>query len=387
MNTKQEDKYMKKVLLTMLASVFLFTGCTANKDVIIKVNNQPIVQTQFDKEYKKVASDGMLQQMGIQIPQDDNNFMYLMLKDKVVNELIVRTLIKQEMDKRHIKVTKADVDNELKAMIDKIGSKEQFNAILKRNGVTNEQFMSDLKEEVKVKKLVNMVENVKISDHEAEVFYKKNQKKFVYPDKVRASHILIMANPQEIEHQIKSKPENKNLSETILKEKINSEMQARYNKAKSIEAAIKNLPDEFEKTAREKSDDVASAKNGGDLGFFAKSDMVEPFATQAFTQQPNTISPVIQTQFGFHIIKVTDRMAAGQEPFVKVKEQIKLYLQTQKQMEILEKLINQLKASANIEYVNESYNPEKIQERLKEMAKQKQQAAEGVSPEKFSNKN
>ncbi len=375
---------MKRVFVTMLASMFLFTGCVAKKDVIIKVNNEPITQSQFDTAYKKVASDGMLKQLNIQVPQDDNNFMYLMLKDKVVNELVVKKLVDQEIEKRHIKVSNSDLNNELKVMIDKVGSKEQFNAILKRNGVSNEQFKKDLKEEVKVKKLVNMIENVKISDHEAEVFYKKNTKKFTYPDRVRASHILIMANPMEIAQQIKSKPENKNLSDTVLKEKVAAEMQARYTKALEIEKSIKNMPDEFEKVARAKSDDTTSAKNGGDIGFFAKSDMVEPFATQAFKQQPNTISPVIQTQFGFHIIKVTDRMAAGQEPFIKVKEQIKLYLQTQKQMVILEKLINQLKASAKIEYVNESYNPVKIQERLKDMAKQKQQAAEAVNPEKFS---
>ncbi len=375
---------MKKVLLTMLASVFLLTGCNTHKDVIIKVNNKPITQSQFDTEYKKVATNDMLARMGIDIPQDDNNFMYLMIKDKVVNELIVRSLVDQEIAKRHIKVSNADLNNELKTMIDKVGSKEQFNAILKRNGVSNEQFKKELKEEVKVKKLVNMIENVKISDKDAEIFYKKNTKKFMYPDRVRASHILILANPMEIANKIKSQPENKDLSDTILKEKVMAEMQARYAKALSIQAALKNLPDNFEKTAREESEDVATAKKGGDLGFFAKADMVEPFATQAFSQQPNTISPVIQTQYGYHIIKVTDRMAAGQEPFVKVKDQIKLYLQTQRQMVILEQLINQMKASAKIEYVNESYNPVKIQEKLKEMAKQRQQAAEAVNPEKFS---
>ena len=355
---------MKRVLLTALASMLLLTGCVTSKDTIIKVNNQPITQTEFNKEFKKVSSDGMLAQMNIQIPQDDNNFMYLMLKDKIVNELIVKSLINQAIKERHIKVTKADMDNEIKIMIDKVGSKEQFNEILKRNGVSNEQFMKDLKEEVKVKKLVNMIENVKVSDN-------------------GASHILIMANPMELERQIKSKPENKELSEEIVKQKVAAEMQARYQKAQQIETSLKNLPDNFEKVAREKSDDVASAKNGGDLGFFAKSDMVEPFSKQAFAQQPNTISPVIQTPYGFHIIKVTDRMAAGKEPFVKVKEQIKLYLQAQKQMDILEKLLTQLKSSAKIEYVNESYNPVNIQAKLKEMAKQKQQAAEAVNPEKF----
>lgn len=376
---------MKRVLLTALASMLLLTGCSlTQKDVIIKVNSDNITKTEFNKEFKNVSSQGMLAQMNIQIPQDDNNFMYLMLKDKIVNELIVKSLINQAIKERHIKVSKADIDNELKSMIDKVGSKEQFNEVLKRNGVSNEQFMKDLREEVKVKKLVNMIENVKISDKEAQIFYNKNQSKFVYPDKVRASHILIMANPTELERQIKSKSENKNLSEEILKQKVEAEMQARYQKAQDIQNDLKNLPDNFEKMAREKSDDVASAKNGGDLGFFAKSDMVEPFSKQAFAQQPNTISPVIQTPYGYHIIKVTDRMAAGKEPFVKVKEQIKLYLQAQKQMAILEKLIVQLKADANIEYVDKTYNPTYIQSKLKEIAKENQQAAENTTPEKFS---
>ena len=381
---KHEDKYMKKVLVTIMSSVLLFTGCTSNKNAIIKVNNQPITKAQFETEFKKVSSDSVLTRMGIDIPQDENNFMYLMLKDRVINDLIVKTLMEQELEKRHIKITKADLDNELKALIDKIGSKEQFQAILKRNGMTNEQFMTDLKNEVKARKLVNMVENVKISDREAELFYTKNQDKFVYPDKVRASHILILADPMAIEKQIRETSKNEIVSDTIVKEKVQAEMDARLQKAKNIEMAIKNLPDEFEKIAREKSEDVASAKNGGDIGFFAKEEMVEPFAKQAFSQQPNTISPVIQTQFGYHIIKVTDRVAAGKEPFVKVKEQIKLYLQTQRQMEILEKLIVQMKSQAKIEYLDKSYNPQLIQDKLKDLAKQRQQAAENMSPEKFS---
>ena len=160
-------------------------------------------------------------------------------------------------------------------------------------------------------------------------------------------------------------------------------MQARYQKAQDIQVSVKNLPDNFEKLAREKSEDVATAKKGGDLGFFAQVDMVEPFAKQAFSQQPNTISPVIQTPYGFHIIKVTDRIAAGKAPFAKVKEQIKVHLQAEKQMAVLEKLVVQLKSEAKIEYVDESYNPVNIQAKLKEMAKEKQQAAEAVSPEKF----
>src|SRR5574344_852280 len=377
---------MKRVLLMAMASILLATGCTVPGKAIIKVNNKSITQADYNKAYKNVANDSMLESMGIKIPQDDNNYMYLMIKDRVVNELIVKSLVDQEIEKRHIKVTNDDVNAELKMMIDKIGSKEKFEDVLKRNGISNKQFMSDLKDEVRMRKLVDVIEKVNVSDSEAQKFYKKNLKKFTYPDKVRASHILIMANPTSITQELKSKPENKGLSEADIKAKVNAEMSKRFQKAQSLQSQVKELPDNFESLARKESQDTATAKNGGDLGFFAKSDMVEQFANQAFTQRPNTISPVIQTQFGYHIIKVTDRMAAGQEPYAKVKEQIKLYLQTQKQMAIMEKLITTLKASAKIEYIDQSYNPKKIQEKLKVLSKQKQQAAENVNTANYSNK-
>jgi len=323
---------MKRVLLMSLTALFLFTGCTVPRKAIIKVNDQTITQSQFNKVYKTIANDETLASMGISIPKDDNNYMYLMLKDKVVNELIVKSLVDQEIKKHHIKVTNDDINSELKLMIDKVGSKEKFEAILKRNGISNKQFMSDLKDEVKMRKLVDMVQKVKVSDGEAQTFYKKNITKFTYPDKVRASHILIMANPVAITQQLQSKPENKGISNAELKSMVDVEMNKQYQKAQSLQAGLKNVPDNFEKLARTESQDTATAKNGGDLGFFAKNEMVEQFSKQAFSQRPNTISPVVQTQFGYHIIKVTDRMAAGQEPYAKVKDQIKLYLQTQKQM-------------------------------------------------------
>ena len=116
-------------------------------------------------------------------------------------------------------------------------------------------------------------------------------------------------------------------------------------------------------------------KNGGDIGFFAQKDMVKPFADVAFKQKPNTISEVVQTPYGFHIIKVTDRKAAGQEPFLKVKEQLKQYLAAQEQVKALEQYLNGLKARAVVQYVNDSYDPVKIEAKMKKIAAEKKAAA------------
>ncbi len=364
---------MKRVLLTLLASALIFSGCGFKKDVIIKVNNQAITKAQFDKAYQKASKNSQLAQMGIDIPEDENNLMYLMVKDRVINELIVKELVRQEMEKRNITVSNDETKKERQKMIDKIGSKEKFNDILNQNGISNSQFEEDLAQEIKMKKLVNIIHPVNVTDAQAKAFYNKNVNKFKYPDKVRASHILIAANPVEMKEHLKSK--NTSMTEEEINIKVQEEMLQRYQKAVSIEKQIKNTPEKFEAIARDESDDTVTAKNGGDIGFFAQKDMVKPFADVAFKQKPNTISEVVQTPYGFHIIKVTDRKAAGQEPFLKVKEQLKQYLAAQEQVKALEQYLNGLKARAVVQYVNDSYDPVKIEAKMKKIAAEKKAAA------------
>lgn len=375
----------KKLLATVAVSAMLLTGCTFGaKDAIIKVNGQNITQAQYNDAFDKEANNSMFAQMGVDVKKDKDGFVYLMLKDKVVNELIVKSLLDQEMAKRNIKVTKDDTEAELKTIIDKIGSKEKFNEILKQNKISPAQFKKDLYEEVKMKKLVAAISTVKVSDADAKAFYKENIAKFKYPDKVRASHILIAANPEEITEKLMSDPANKNLSKSEIQAKVDKELAKQLEKAKKILADVKKDPASFAAIAQSDSDDTQSAKQGGDLGFFGKQEMVEPFAKAAFNQKPNTISDVIQTPYGYHIILVTDRMKAGQEPFEKVKGEIKTYLENQGQVKVLENLITSLKKQAKIEYLNSEYNPVTIQDALKKQAKNNPTAKEAIHPESQS---
>lgn len=361
----------KQLLATVAVSALLLTGCTfgPQKDTIIKVNDQSITQAQYNEVFDKAAGNSMFAQMGMDIKKDKNGFLYLMIKDKVVNELIVKALIEQEIAKRNIKVTKSDIDQELKTIIDKVGSKEKFNEILKQNGISSAQFKKDLTEEVKMKKLVNTLSQVKVSDAEAKKFYNDNIAKFKFPDKVRASHILISADPKEITEKIKSDPANKKLSASEIQALVDKELAVKLEKAQKLLAEIKKDPSSFAKIAKENSDDTTSAKQGGDLGFFSAKEMVEPFSKAAFSMKPNTISDIVKSPYGYHIILVKDRMKAGQEPFEKVKGEIVSYLENQAQVKVLENLIESLKKQAKIVYVNPEYNPVGIQEALKRQAK------------------
>lgn len=367
---------MKKLFLTLIASAFLLSGCGLKPNVVIKVNNQNITKSQFDKAYEKAAKHSQLAQMGIDIPEDENNLMYLMIKDRVVNDLIVKELLNQELKKRNITVSKKEIEAEHKKMVDKLGSKDKFNEILKQNGIKYSDFEEDLKQELMMKKLVNIIHPVKISESDAKSFYNKNLDKFKTPDQVRASHILVMANPVEIKEGLTKK--NKTLTEAEINQQVQVEMAMRYKKAQEIANEIKSTPDRFEAKAREFSDDKASAEKGGDIGFFSKNDMVKEFSDAAFKLRPNTISEVIQTPYGFHIIKVTDRKAAGQQPYEKIKSQLIQYLTAQAQVKALEQFLTMLKSQAVIEYVDDSYNPVQIEAKMKKIAAEKRAASKDV---------
>ena len=373
----------KKLLVTLAVSAMLFAGCGLKSgEAIIKVNEQKITQGQFDAEFDKQAGSGIAKAFGIDVKDDKNSFLYMLIKERVINELIVRTLLDEEMAKRGITVSNKDVDDAVKEIIDKLGSKEQLDALLKQHGVSNAEFKKDLKEEVKMKKLSKELGAVTVSDAEAKKFYNDNISKFKHPDKVRAAHILISVNPQEIEEVIKSDPSNKNLDEAAVKAKIAEEVKAKEAKAAQLLAEAKKNPSQFAKLAKENSEDTATANKGGDLGFFSEKEMVPEFSKAAFSMKPNTISDKpVKTQFGYHIIMVTDRSAAGQDPFEKVKPSIKAYLENQKQIENIDKLTESLKKSAKIEYLDPSFDPANIQKGVQDAVKNSGEAAKKAKAE------
>ncbi len=373
----------KKLLATLAVSAVLFAGCGLKSgEAIIKVNDKKITQGQFDEMMDRQAGSGTLKALGVDIKNDKNNFLYLLIKDRVVNELIVKTLLNEEIEKRGIEVSNEDVENAVKDIVNKVGSKEQLDALLKQNGITPAQFKKDLKEEVKMKKLAKELGSSSVSDAEAKKFYNDNKAKFTTPDKVRASHILVSVNPEEITEIIKSDAKNKDLDEAGVKAKVNEEIKAKEAKINQLLAEAKKDPTQFAKLAKENSEDTTTAVKGGDLGFFEAKEMVPEFSKAAFAMKPNSISDKpVRTQYGYHIIMVTDRAAAGTTPYEKVQNDIKGYLENQKQVELIDNLTESLKKNAKIEYVNPEFDPAQVKKEVQESIKNSEETAKKVKKE------
>jgi len=363
---------MKKLKLfaTLIAvsATMMICGCT-NHNALVTVNGEAITKAQYEKAFDLVAGNSMFAQMGIDVKKDPNSFLHLMIKERVMNELIVKKLLDQEIAKRHIKVSKEDMDKQLKVIIDKVGSKEKFNELLKQNGVSTTQFKKDLADEVKIQKLVDTLAVVSVSDKDAKNFYDANSDKFKNPDRVRASHILVSANAEELKDKLTASDEGKNLTDEQVDAEVKNQMAELKVKANKLLAEVRKDVKSFAKVAKENSDDIQSGKQGGDLGFFGKEEMVEPFSKAAFALKPNTLSDVVETPYGYHIILVTDRQKAGLEPFDNVKDDIKEFLTNQEKVKVLQQFIDALKNKSKIEYVDKSFDPKNVQNTLKEQAK------------------
>ncbi len=367
----------KNLLITLAASAMLFSGCgMKSAETIIKVNDMNISQAQFDAELDKEAKVIQASPLKVNIKDANNVFMYNLVKSRIVNELIIKTLLDDEIAKRGIKVTNDDINDAIKDIVEKVGSKENLDKILKQNGVSASEFKKDLKEQVKMKKLAESLGSYEVTDADAKEFYNKNIEKFKFPDKVRASHILIAVNPEEITEIIKSDSKNANLTEAEVKAKVQEEIKAKEAKAKELFNQAKQDPSNFAKLAKDNSDDTVSAQKGGDLGFFAKQEMVPEFANASFGAKPETVVGPVKTQYGYHIIYVKDRMAAGQKPFEKEKNSIKEHIKNQKQLEKVDQLVESLKKNAKIEYVNKDYDPEEVQKAVQKAIMDSSEAAQ-----------
>jgi len=255
------------------------------------------------------------------------------LKKQVLEGLIVQHLLDEEVKKRKIVVTEQDVTSEMTRILAKEGLKEKdFEALLQAYGKSLDDYKARLHQGLSYQRLMDaeLANKLTISDADANQYYQQHTEQFKYPEQVRASHILIstkVVDPNSDPNQIKAAARTK--AEDLLKQ---------------IKAGA-----DFAELAKANSA-CPSKANGGDLGFFSRGKMAKPFEDVAFALKTGQISDVVETIYGYHIIKVTDRKEPGVVTFEHAKADIIRKLTIAKQQEFLQTFIKSLKAKAKIVY-------------------------------------
>ena len=254
-------------------------------------------------------------------PEEQRIQGYRMLLDDII---VDKLLAKRSAD---TKVTDDEVNAQFARITSKIGSEAELKKQVEAAGETIDKVKSGLRDRLREEHWIDdqVKDQVKVSDSDAEDFYKKNPDKFKKPEEVRASHILVKVEAD-------AKPEV-----VVEKQKAAQKIADRVKKGEDFAALAKQI-----------SEDPSAKENSGDLDFFTREAMVPEFSKAAFAMKKGEISDPVRSEFGYHVIKVTDRKDAETLSFDKVKPQLVAFLEKQKKQEAISKVLEDVRAKADV---------------------------------------
>ena len=329
---------MKKLVAIAMAALLGISvvGCSSgakNDDVVATVNGKEITAKQY--EITLALYKQSLEAMYGASIWDTEIEKGVKYKDKfkglMLDQMVSIEAVYEQAKKDNLLPSKEEVDKSFKEMKKGIDADEAYKKSLEDIGANDEFLKVQQEQDLALQNFkANFDKTTKISDEEIKKYYEDNKNEF-YKDEVKASHILISTlDENNKELSAEKKKEAKKKAEDVLK------------KAKA--------GDEFAALAKEYSDDKGSGSEGGDLGFFGKGKMVPEFEEAAFSLKVGEISEIVESQFGYHIIKVTDKVDE-QLPLEDVKETIQKTLLAQKYTEIIEKITKDAKVEKNKEVI------------------------------------
>lgn len=320
------------------------TIVTVNGKEIKEKAIAPEINARLEAQVQKMAA------MGWPMNEETREMMRDQMRDSVVDMLIEKQLINETLKAKKIEVKDADVDARFDEMVQEFikesGKKaEDVDAELAKMGVSRANIKEQIRLQTGIEKLFEADPSYKaVSDEDAKKFYDESPQNFQHPEQVQASHILIKVD--------------QNADEATKK--------AAKAKCEDLLKKVKAGGD-FAALAKENSD-CPSKDKGGDLGMFEKGKMVPQFEQAAFAMKVGDVSDIVETQFGYHIIKLTNKQEAKTDSFADVKPKIVQYLKGKQMGQFFETLRQELKDKAKVEWSAD----EKARREAKEKERQQQ---------------
>lgn len=373
----------KSILTVLLVFLVIVTGCNKKdnnlKDsvklnqlspstVIMKIDGKKYTKEDFNNAFDKLYITSPFGIAKVDLSNDKNYQISLLFRARAINDIIIRHFIEQEAVKSNITVSDDEIEKTYTQVVQKIGGKEKLLAQLSVVKMDEDTFKKSLKSDLLANKVINMLaKDLKVTDADVKEYYEKNKNtKFNIPETVKVSQIFIDADERKIRNEYQTK--NKDATKDQIKDHIQKEMVARKAVAdKALKDALAN-PNNFAKIAEANSTDRYSALNGGDLGYLQRGKMLEPFDAAIFDSKTAQVGKVnkdlVQTDIGFHIVKITDHKQSGIMSYDSVKDKIKPILMDNKKIDVLTEFIKNKKANSKLDFTYEEFDQVFINEQL-----------------------
>ena len=367
------------LVLIMLPFAFFgldsyFNGGGAGASVA-KVGDVQISQQEYQQALRE-QQDRVRSQVGQVDPKMFENPAF---RKAILDDLINRRLLLIEAGKRRLYVSDEAVRNAI-ASIEAFHengkfSTQRYEALLRGQGMSPQGFEAQVRQDMTLQRLAGSIGQsgmlsttvgervlalqteqrdvqeillgldaylgkVKLADHAARKFYDENGKRFETPDQARAEFVVLSQDGLEVkvsDEEIKAwydghkdryqQPEERRASHVLIATEGKDKAQARA-KAEQVLKDVQATPAAFAEIAKKNSDDPGSAGQGGDLGFFGRGMMVKPFDDAVFALKEGETSGIVESDFGFHIIRLTGVRAAREKPLAEVRGEIEKELKT-----------------------------------------------------------
>jgi peptidyl-prolyl cis-trans isomerase D len=384
-SVRTHRRWMMLFMLVLIFPSFVFFGIQGynsfigGENALAKVDGSPVTQQEFDQAQRD-RIERLRQQFG---PDFDPRLLENQeARASILDGLVLNRALTNEANKSGIVIT-TDRLREIIASVpgfqeDGKFSYDKYKAYVASQGLTEPMFEQRVREDLRKQALLQAVvesatvpkavatrldtmlreqrevremrftveqflPKVKVTDEQVAQFYEKNRVLFETPESARIEYLVL--SPETIagagtvpEAEVKAYYEQNKArygtdeqrrASHILITAEGSDKAAARKKAEQLLAQVKAKPADFEKLARDNSKDPGSAAQGGDLGFFGKGMMVKPFEEAVFKLKPGEISDIVESDFGFHIIKLTEVKPAEVKPFEQVRADIERDLKTQ----------------------------------------------------------
>ncbi|MBG9454560.1 hypothetical protein ABE61_10965 [Lysinibacillus sphaericus] len=255
------NKRFFQMMTLPAALLILLVGCGESSDYVAKVDGEKILQTELD--------DALREQYGTE----------------VLDTLITNKIVELEAKKEGVSVSDDAIQEEYEELAESYGGEESLQEALKANGLTEQSVRDNIRMYQLTKDVI--ATSIDISDEEVAQYFEDNKDSYGQKEEVVASHILLEDEAT----------------------------------AKDVLAKIK-AGEDFADLAKTYSIDTTTNEAGGEIGYISRGQMEEQFEEVAFGLEKGSISDIVQTSEGYHIIKVTDKVPAEEAVFENLKDEV-----------------------------------------------------------------